>query len=183
MTRTGSRAWRGSCPRLRAASSARSRLLRLHDNTSDAIWWGSSTDAFRDRIAKLPGHLAKLASSYQDASDGFTGYSAAVRHIAHDATLARTEVSTARNGVSSTARLRAGYVAPAGSPPTPTPYDRAVADAKSRLSDAAGKLTNLADDRRVADSKVKGALTRAHHDGMRNRSWWQRAGAVRAHQS
>ena len=133
----------------RAASSAQSQLRQLHDNASDAIWRGTSADAFRDRIAKLPGHLAKLASSYQDAADGFTGYSAAVRQIAHDATLARTEVSAAQDGVSSTARQRAGYVAPAGSPPAPNPYDQAVADAKSRLSNAAGKLTHLADDRRV----------------------------------
>ena len=98
MTRTGSTCWHANWVRWRAASSAQGRLRRLHDNASDAIWRGSSADAFRDRIEKLPGHLAKLARSYQDAADGFTGYSAAVRQIAHDATLAQTEEQAAVAG-------------------------------------------------------------------------------------
>ena len=132
-------------------------------------------DAFRDRIEKLPGHLAKLARSYQDAADGFTGYSAAVRQIAHDATLARTEVSNAQDGVSATAHRQAGYVAPAGSISAANPYDRAVADARSRLSASTARLTHLAEDRRVADTTVEVALRRAHRDGMKNKSWWRKA--------
>ena len=159
----------------RAAASARTQLATLADNTSVAIWRGSSADAFRDRMAELPGHLAKLAHSYQDASDGFSGYAASVRQIAHDAALARTEVSNAQDGVPSAAHRQAEYVAQAGPAPPANPYDQAVAAAKSRLSASTGRLTHLAEDRRVADAKVTGALRQACRDGIKNKSWWQNA--------
>ena len=44
--------------------------------------------------------------------------------------------------------------------------------AASKLSAATGKLHDLADDRRTADSHVKGSLKDAHNDGMKNKSGW-----------
>ena len=155
------------------ANTAQDRLRKLQDNATDAIWRGSSADAFRDRIDKLPGHLRQLAQSYRDAADGFTGYAASVRQIAHDAASVRAQMANAQSEQTSAAHHQAGYVPPAGATTaTPNPYDQAVANAQTQLGDATAKLAALAGDRRSADARVKGALRQAHQDGMKNKSGW-----------
>ncbi|MEO6700831.1 MAG: WXG100 family type VII secretion target [Jatrophihabitantaceae bacterium] len=67
-----------------AASTART-LRSVQQNAGDAVWQGSSADAFRDRIDKLPSHLDKLNASYSDAAAGLRAYAASVRQIATDA--------------------------------------------------------------------------------------------------
>jgi uncharacterized protein YukE len=154
------------------AASAQDRLQKLKDNATDAIWKGTSADAFRDKIDKLPGHLGQLAASYQDAADGFKAYGASVADIKQRAQAAHTEITSAQGAVSSAAHQQAEYVPPDGATSTTNPYDSAVESAKGHLASATNKLNDLADDRRAADSKVKGALKKAHDDGMKNRSWW-----------
>lgn len=155
-----------------SAYSAQGRLQKLKDNASDAIWRGTSADAFRDRIDKLPGHLQQLADSYKDASDGFSGYAASVRQIKHEATLVQNEIANAQSAKTSAVHQQGQYVAPDGATSTVNPYDQAVANAQGQLSNATSKLAGLADDRSAADSKVKAALKQAHDVGMKNKSGW-----------
>lgn len=158
-----------------AAASAQSNLQKLKDQASDAIWRGPAADAFHSRIDKLPGHLQKLATSYDDARSGFKTYSAAVADIKQRQSTIEKEISAAQSAHSTATQQQASYTPPdAGTSgaSTKNPYDDAVAAAASRLSTATGKLHALADDRKSADSQVKGSLKDAHNDGMKNKSGW-----------
>ena len=158
-----------------AASSAQSNLQKLKDQASDAIWRGPAADAFHSRIDKLPGHLQQLATSYDDARSGFHTYAASVADIQQRQATIEKEISAAQTAHSSASQQQAAYTPPDGGASGTTaknPYDDAVAAAASRLATATGKLHDLADDRRTADSKVKGSLKHAHNDGMKNKSGW-----------
>ena len=158
-----------------AASSAQSNLQKLKDQASDAIWRGPAADAFHSRIDKLPGHLQQLAASYDDARSGFHAYAASVADIQQRQSIIEKEISAAQTAHSSASQQQAAYTPPDGGASGTTaknPYDDAVAAAASRLATATGKLHDLADDRRTADSKVKGSLKHAHNDGMKNKSGW-----------
>ena len=157
-----------------AASSAQTSLLALKDNTTDAIWRGKSADGFRHRMAKLPGHLAKLAHSYREAADGFAAYAASVRQIEHDAVIAQAAMSSAQSAVTAARDQQAEYVAPAGAPDSTNSYEDALAHAKSHVTAATSGLQALGDDRRVADTRVKASLKHAHRAGMKNKSGWVR---------
>ena len=158
-----------------AAASAQSNLQKLKDQASDAIWRGPAADAFHSRIDKLPGHLEQLAKSYDDARSGFKTYSAAVADIKQKQQSYQAQINQAQSEHTSASQQQANYVPPDGGASgatTKNPYDDAVAAAASRLSAATGKLHALADDRRTADSHVKGSLKDAHNDGMKNKSGW-----------
>src|SRR4051794_25992442 len=56
------------------ADSAAAQLRRLADGCDVSIWRGTASDAFRDKINKLPEQLTKLHSSYSTASDAVGTY-------------------------------------------------------------------------------------------------------------
>ena len=81
-----------------AATAAR-MLRSVQNNASDAVWKGTSADAFRDRIDKVPGHLDKLNASYADAAAGLRSYAASVRQIADDARVQQQIFSNLRRSL------------------------------------------------------------------------------------
>ncbi|AZI57428.1 DUF4237 domain-containing protein [Nakamurella antarctica] len=166
------------------ADSARQRLQQLHDNTSDAIWRGDSADAFRGRIADLPSHLLMLHDSYSQAADGMRTYANDVDEIQYRAGVVNQELSSAEHAHTSAASAQAGWQHPPPADPavvlltapdpaaSKNPHDEQVAAAQARVQAALEQRRALADDRRSADSKVKGTLHNAQDMGMHNRSGW-----------
>jgi len=163
------------------AAHAAGTLRSIQDQTGDAVWRGSSADAFRDRIDKVPGHLDKLQASYADAAAGLRGYAAAVRQIADDARVQQRLISQSQTDLSQAQTAQAGWVPPPDpvtGHPDPTarnPHDAAVDAAHASVRRAQARLADLADRRRGADRRVVETLRRAHGEGMHNKHWWQRA--------
>ncbi len=161
------------------AGEARGQLQALHAQLNGVDWAGSAADAFRDRIGKLPVHLAALTSSYQAAAEGLRGYSAAVGQIQDQLRAARVQLSSAQADHDRAVTLQSGWVAPLVDSTTGlrtgggvNPYDEQVAAAHTSIVKASTVIANLADDRRVADGRAMAALHGAHEKGLKNASGW-----------
>lgn len=163
-------------------AAAAARMLRgVQHNASDAVWKGTSANAFRDRVDKLPGHLDKLNASYADAAAGIRSYAASVRQIADDARVQQQAVSQSTGDLQSAQIQQAAWTPPphpATGQPDPAaknPHDDQVAAANASLKKAQAQLHDLAGQRKTADGKLVSALNHAHGEGMQNKHWWQKA--------
>ncbi|MGI8665834.1 MAG: hypothetical protein ACR2N4_07375 [Jatrophihabitans sp.] len=163
-----------------AASAAR-MLRSVQHNATDVVWKGSSADAFRDRIDKVPVHLDKLHASYAEAAAGLRDYAASVRQIADDARAQQQTVSRSTTDLHTAQAQQAAWTPPphpATGLPDPAitnPHDEQVAAAHASVKKAQARLQDLAGQRQTADGRLVGSLDRAHSDGIRNKHWWQKA--------
>lgn len=163
------------------ADLAARTLRSVQDNTSDAVWRGSSADAFRDRIDKLPGHLDRLQASYAAAAAGLRGYAASVRQLADDAVAQQRMMTQSRADADAASVRQAAWTPPldpmTGQPDltVTNPHTATVAAANASVRKARAQLLALADRRRTADHAVIGSLKHAHSEGIKNRHWWQQA--------
>jgi len=162
------------------AGQAARTLRSIQSQTGDAVWRGSSADAFRGRIDKLPGHLEKLQASYAEAAAGLRGYAAAVRQIAGEATVQQRLIAQSEAELGQAQTQQASWVAPPDpvtghpDPSARNPHDAAVDAAQASVRRAQARLAGLAVQRRAADRRVVDTLHRAHGAGMQNKHWWQK---------
>lgn len=163
-----------------AAAAART-LRSVQQNAGDAVWQGSSADAFRDRIDKVPSHLDKLNASYADAAAGLRAYAASVRQVADEARAQQQIVSQSSTDLHSAQNQQAAWTPaphPATGQPDPTvknPHDEQVAAANASMRKAQAQLRDLAGQRQTADARLVSALKHAHGEGMKNKHWWRKA--------
>ncbi|AZI57424.1 hypothetical protein EH165_03870 [Nakamurella antarctica] len=125
-----------------------------------------------------------LHDSYSQAAEGMRTYANDVEEIQYRAGVVNQELSSAEHAHSSAASAQAGWRPPPPADPavvlltapdpaaSKNPHDEQVAAAQARVQAALEQRRALADDRRSADSKVKGTLHNAQDMGMHNRSGW-----------
>lgn len=85
---------------LAAEASSQNSLLRSVGSDADAVWKGGAADAFHPTVAKLPGQLDKLVTSYRDAADALNGFWPRHRSAQQTAVqaLAKAKVAQAAQG-------------------------------------------------------------------------------------
>lgn len=135
------------------------RLLRSVGADGESVWVGPAADAFRPHLAKLPGQMDKLTTSYRDAADALDAYwprLAAAQQLAvagwHRAQAAKRDAGTARAEVASAATA-AGAAADA--------YNHAVTAAAALPADPTGatalRVSTLQSAYRSASSRLSAA--------------------------
>lgn len=163
-----------------AAAAART-LRSVQHNAGDAVWKGSSADAFRERINKLPSQLDKLNASYADAAASLRGYAASVRQIASEARVQQQDLQQSQDNLTTAQAAQAAWTPPPHpvtgqpDPAAKNPHDEQVATASASIRKAQARLHELAGQRQTADGRLVGALQHAHGEGMHNKHWWQKA--------
>ncbi|WP_194923120.1 WXG100 family type VII secretion target [Catenulispora pinisilvae] len=171
--------------------SALSALNSFGGDATALSWVGQTAEAFKASFGPLPGRLQKLYISYGEASDALTAYWPKMQAAQNKADAALRQGQDAEVDVSratGTANNAAGDLktAQAGTDPKATADAQTAHDnAQKALSDAKGRLTALAaqahqahDDLQGAAKECAKALHHAQSDGIHNKHWWQHVGEI-----
>jgi len=169
----------------------------LHGAAGDADWTGTAADAFRSGLGKLPGDLAKVTSSYQEAGDALDTFEGSLSSLKPafqsivsqlqsaqiQLTNAQNQLTSAQNSLS-TAQSKAlaqsvtTPLAPLKGVPLTSPLHTAVDAASGAVSNMQGEMAgltsqgfNLLDEFDSARSAAQGRVSSASHVPP-HRSFW-----------
>ncbi|HWG73118.1 MAG TPA: hypothetical protein VG184_03575 [Acidimicrobiales bacterium] len=163
-------------------------LVRAVGSDSESIWVGPAAQRFRPHVAKLPGELSKLTTSYHDAADALDGYwprlgdaqALAVQALARAMSaqgaiaVAQGQVAAASAGAESAAGSYNSAAMTAATTPAPTPAAAAAAQAQlqglqagyqgaqAQVSAAQANLAAANEDMAAAHHMKDTAVANAH---------------------
>ena len=163
----------------RVAELAQNTSDGLRGTASEGIWSGSAADAFRQGVGKLPGDLAKVTASYQEAGDALNVYVGELNRLQPEFRNILSQLDGAQSHLSSVqSQLTSAQSAQTPSVPLSSPLhttvnaaNGAVQNAQAELDGITARGLRLLDEFDTARVAAKGRVSHASHVPP-HRSFW-----------